>query len=109
MPEEDPLENGEVKTSGIMRGSFFFDPDDAIYGDHFPGNPVVPGSMIIQAFMLAADRIGAYHGAFSISGFRFKKFISPGEYDYRIEIAGNDLKCSLFEGSSVVASGILRL
>jgi|SRR5208337_3225337 len=109
MPREDPVEKGKVKTMAIMRGSFFFDPDDAIYPDHFPGNPVVPGSMIIQGFMLAADRIRACHGAFSISGFRFRKFISPGEYDYRIEISGNDMKCTLFEGSSVVASGTLRL
>ena len=99
----------ERKNTNIIKGSFLFDPEDAIYADHFPGNPVIPGSMIIHAFMLAADKMGAYHGACTISGFRFKKFISPGEYAYQIEIAGNDLKCSLFEDTLIVASGTLCL
>ncbi|MHC1728204.1 MAG: hypothetical protein AB9866_19730 [Syntrophobacteraceae bacterium] len=95
--------------SGIIKGLFFFDPGDGIYRDHFPGNPVVPGSMIINAFMLAAETIGGYHRACSISSFRFKKFIPPGEYPYQIEVSGDDLKCSLFEDSLVVATGTLKL
>jgi 3-hydroxyacyl-[acyl-carrier-protein] dehydratase len=99
----------ENNDSQIIKGSFLFNAEDAIYADHFPGNPVIPGSMIIHAFMLAADKMGAYHGACTISGFRFKKFIPPGEYAYQIEITGKDLKCSLFEDTAVVASGMLCL
>ncbi len=98
-----------IDCSAGIRGLFFFDPADAIYKDHFPGNPVVPGSMIINAFMLAAEGIGGYHRACSISSFRFRRFIPPGEYAYHIEVSGDDLKCSLFDESRIVATGTLKL
>ncbi len=92
-----------------LEGAFFFDPEDPIYADHFPGTPVVPGSMIIHAFMLAANKYYGVGGARLIRDFRFKKFISPGEYPYRIEVLGDHLGCSLFSGESVVATGRLGL
>ncbi|MBU4420644.1 MAG: hypothetical protein KKH84_06520, partial [Proteobacteria bacterium] len=36
-----------------IKGTFYFDPSDRIYAEHFPGNPVVPGSLIIHAFLKA--------------------------------------------------------
>ena len=40
----------------VKEGIFHFDPDDPIYRDHFPGYPVVPGSLVVQAFLdLAGD------------------------------------------------------
>ncbi|MEM5786205.1 MAG: hypothetical protein AAGU11_02730 [Syntrophobacteraceae bacterium] len=89
-----------------MEGSFFFDPDDPIYAEHFPGNPVVPGSMIIEAFMLAAFSTGQAP-ARAVRDFRFKRFVSPGEYRYRLEAAGTDLRCRLFDGDTVVATGVI--
>jgi 3-hydroxyacyl-[acyl-carrier-protein] dehydratase len=94
----------------ILNGTFFFDPADPIYAEHFPGNPVVPGSMIIHAFMLVAEKRGLYLGPVAINNFRFKRFVSPGEYPYRVEITGKNLKCSLLDhDSSTVATGTLRL
>ena len=102
-----PSENDDRQ---ILNGTFFFDPNDRIYTEHFPGNPVVPGSLIIHAFMLAAQKLGFCRGACSIKNFRFKKFVSPGKYAYRIEIAGENLKCSLLNGDApVVATGTLIL
>ncbi|MFZ2448736.1 MAG: hypothetical protein WAW37_20430 [Syntrophobacteraceae bacterium] len=92
-----------------VEGAFFFDPEDRIYADHFPGRPVVPGSVIIRAFMLAAKNLGAGGSARAVRDFRFRKFISPGEYPYRVEISGEGLKCSLFNDNSVVATGMLVL
>ncbi len=92
-----------------VEGSFFFDPEDRIYTDHFPGNPVVPGSVIIHAFMLAANKLCTERKVASISSFRFKKFISPGEYPFHIELSGRDIKCSLFSSKSLVATGRLGL
>ncbi len=92
-----------------LEGSFFFDPADRIYADHFPGNPVVPGSVIIRAFMMAADKLCTEQRVRSIGAFRFKKFVSPGEYPYRIELSGRDIRCSLFSGKSVAATGTLGL
>ena len=90
------------------KGIFFFDPDDRIYADHFPGHSVVPGSMIVQAFMLAGEKLDHSRSLCAIENFRFKKFIPPGEYGYRIAVMENELKCTLYDGPSVVATGTLK-
>jgi 3-hydroxyacyl-[acyl-carrier-protein] dehydratase len=92
-----------------IQGTFFFDPEDRIYDDHFPGHPVVPGSMIVHAFLLAAEKARRGWRPCVVENFRFKRFISPGEYAYRIELAGDDeLKCTLYDKRSVAAAGTLR-
>src|SRR5512147_2593048 len=98
MLPEDPAPNG-------LEGFFKFDPEDPIYAEHFPGAPVVPGSVIIQAFMLAAGKMFGGRKARTIRDFKFRKFVTPGEYRYRLEISESGLKCSLFIGNSVAASG----
>jgi 3-hydroxyacyl-[acyl-carrier-protein] dehydratase len=90
-----------------LKGTFVFDPADRIYADHFPGNPIVPGSMIVHAFTLAAEGLEFCAGPCSVRNFRFRRFIAPGEYSYHIEIAGDEMKCTLHDGHSVVATGVL--
>ncbi|ABK19388.1 hypothetical protein [Syntrophobacter fumaroxidans] len=90
-----------------LEGTFVFDPEDRIYGDHFPGRPVVPGSMIVHAFTLAAAGLEFCSGPCAVRNFRFRRFIEPGEYSYHIEIAGDEMKCTLHDGHSVVATGVL--
>lgn len=86
---------------------FFFDPADRIYADHFPGNPVVPGSLIVQAFMTAGRGMGFTTCA--VENFRFKKFISPGEYDFSIQVLSDRLRCELYDENKTVATGILKV
>ncbi|MCP4134588.1 MAG: hypothetical protein GY754_26680 [bacterium] len=99
-------------------GIFFFDPEDRIYADHFPGNPVVPGSLVIQAFITAAGSIGYTSTALSIKNFRFTRFIAPGEYRYQIEEKEEEeksnnadnhtpgfLTCKLYDNNELVSSG----
>ncbi len=90
-----------------MNGIFFFDPADRIYADHFPGNPVVPGSLIVHAFMEAGKRIG-FTKAYTVENFRFRKFISPGEYPYSIQFLPNCLKCELYHKDKTVVTGTLK-
>lgn len=87
----------------------FFDPEDRIYGDHFPGNPVVPGTLIANAFMEAARDIGFHRGTFEMENFRFRNFISPGEYPCTISISGEKLSFRLYNGKKVAASGTLLI
>lgn len=93
-------------------GHFFFDPADPIYRDHFPGRPVVPGSLIVQAFMTVIDRLRCADALETVERFRFKRFIAPGTYVYRLEerqcdSGGHGWHCSLFDGDQLVASGDL--
>lgn len=92
----------------VFEGTFLFDPDDRIYAVHFPGNPVVPGSMIVGAFIRAAHEAGLASDACALHNFRFRKFIAPGEYAFRMEADGTVLTCSLFAGGTTVATGILK-
>lgn len=93
----------------VREGVFFFDPQDPIYADHFPGRPVVPGSVIVHAFKVAGGSLEDEACPWSVENFRFRRFISPGEYAYRIEVAGRHLRCSLLNGLSIVATGTLEL
>ncbi|MBC2695660.1 MAG: hypothetical protein HF982_10380 [Desulfobacteraceae bacterium] len=87
-----------------IKGIFYFDPSDRIYAEHFPGNPVVPGSLIIHAFLKALKKNGINEEIHIIENFRFKKFISPGEYNFDIEICKNQIKCRLSISSSAVVT-----
>lgn len=86
----------------VREGSFYFDPQDGVYKDHFPSCPIVPGSLIIQSFV---DLVSSSAG---IDSFRFLSFIAPGHYTYRVEEKPQKWDCFLFEGEQVVARGILR-
>jgi 3-hydroxyacyl-[acyl-carrier-protein] dehydratase len=92
-----------------VSGTFFFDPEDLIYKDHFPGNPTVPGTQIIRAFIESGRKIVPSAGRFMIDNFKFKQFIKPGEYRYRIRQSPGFLSCELFDGDNPVASGRLKL
>ncbi|MGD9007293.1 MAG: hypothetical protein PVG41_05195 [Desulfobacteraceae bacterium] len=89
-------------------GTFVFDSRDPIFAEHFPGNPVVPGSLIVQAFLEAVQAFainGEYH---RVERFRFKRFVQPGQYAFLLEQVDDDcLKCTLKEGTVTVATGRL--
>ncbi|MBU2521735.1 MAG: hypothetical protein KKD50_05850 [Proteobacteria bacterium] len=90
-----------------IKGTFYFDPSDRIYADHFPGKPVVPGSLIIHAFLKALKENGVNKEYQTIENFRFKEFVSPGEYTFNIEICKDQMKCRLFRSSSELVTGII--
>ena len=102
------------KAKGLMEinGTFYFDPDDRIYEDHFPGNPVVPGSVIVNAFLKAGKESGFWEGRYIIEGFRFKGFVSTGEHAYRIHFQTDQMNCRLFQtasgSSKTLVTGTLR-
>lgn len=92
----------------MRKGHFNFDPHDPIYRDHFPGRPVVPGSLIIHAFVQALGGGGAKSPWAKVANFRFKQFISPGRYAYRIEPKSDGrLACTLFDNDKAVVTGTL--
>ncbi len=91
----------------VRRGVFRFDPAHPLFAEHFPGAPVVPGSCIVQAFADEASRwAGGPDFPFAgpprpirpiceIRGFRFRRFVPPGDYAFRMERTGDGLRCSL--------------
>ncbi len=92
------------------QGYFHFDPDDPIYGDHFPGRPVVPGSLIVQAFHTAACKAKGAGRGWRLENFRFKQFLAPGTYAYAMKaLSAERLRCRLFDQGRAVVTGTLLL
>ena len=88
-----------------MEGVFIFDSGDEIYKDHFPDCPVVPGSMIVNAFIAAGRRSGLAGTTCRIRNFKFRRFIGPGTYPYSVEPMPDGFTCVLYENGHVVATG----
>ncbi len=97
------------KPSKELHGVFFFDPTDRIYEDHFPGNPVVPGSIIRRAFIEAGKGIGITSDRLNIKDFRFKRFISPGEYRFCMHFQEDQstCECEIFDEKRSLFTGTL--
>jgi 3-hydroxyacyl-[acyl-carrier-protein] dehydratase len=100
--------NPETDNITIHKGHFYFDPEDPIYAEHFPGHPVVPGSLIISAFIQAAEGIKQNQKVWNVSNFRFKRFVPPGRYPFQIVAkSGGRLACTLFQDHYEAATGSL--
>jgi len=91
-----------------INGTFYFDPADWIYGDHFPGRAVVPGSLIVQAFLEAGKAAGFGSAGGGIENFRFKEFVAPGRYAFSIENLDKGLHCRLYHEGKTVVAGLLQ-
>ena len=98
------------KNDKVIEGIFLFDPEDNIYKDHFPGHPVVPGSLIVHAFVTEAERQGWIFGGWTLEDFRFLHFVSPGKHQFRIRSCndGNVFECELHSEGKISATGRLR-
>lgn len=86
-------------------------PDSAVARGHFPGNPVIPGAMLIDHVIRAAEaHVGVGVSAWQVSNAKFPAPARPGER-MRIRFDG-DAKRLRFEcgvDERVVASGVLAI
>ena len=92
----------------IGEGIFHFHPDDPIYRDHFPGYPVVPGSLIVHAFLQAAEEYGFSGDSLTIENFRFREFLTPGHYPFRVELQDDRLNCFIYKNERKLVTGALK-
>ena len=77
---------------------------------HFPGNPIVPGVVILDEVICAAE---AWLGdGFHVHGLSHSKFLAPLQPDEtaRIELAlrGPLLEFAVYRGEATIAKGTLR-
>ena len=88
----------------VKVGYFYFDPNDKIYLQHFPDNPIVPGTLIIKAFIDLIDN--GLNMQYNIKNFRFKKFVKPKKIKYEIKIDNEKYKCFLLDDNDkILVSG----
>lgn len=92
----------------IREGEFYFHPDDGIYRDHFPGYPVVPGSLIVHAFLRAAQEAGISGGCVTLENIRFRGFLTPGRYSFHMECMEDRLNCRIYRGDKILVTGTIK-
>ncbi len=85
---------GEINKT--IAGFWEFDCKDMIYAGHFPGKPVVPGSLVIGQFISEAKELGYFKKKYRVKRFKFKKFIEPGVYQFNMKINCESIACRLF-------------
>lgn len=85
-----------------VEGFFRFDPEAPLYREHFPGNPVVPGTLIIHAFLELLEPTGPWQPR----RFRFLRFVPPGEYRYTVEpVEPGRVRCCLWRDGTAAVRG----
>jgi 3-hydroxymyristoyl/3-hydroxydecanoyl-(acyl carrier protein) dehydratase len=88
-----------------------FSADHPTAAGHFPGNPILPGALLLDSIMLAVSRgIGA--PSVTIQSAKFLRPVRPGD---RLRVAwatkGVDthFSCSFAASGEIAVSGTLRL
>jgi 3-hydroxyacyl-[acyl-carrier-protein] dehydratase len=99
--KEDPKESA-------IEGYFHFPSDDPIYKTHFPQHPVVPGSLIVHAFLQALEGGGLPIDGLYIEKFSFREFLSPGAYEFKIERRVDGMECRITKDGKKFATGTLK-
>ena len=56
-----------------------FDVDDPTAAGHFPGNPIIPGALLLDAVLLALAGEGGAIGAAQVRSVKFLRPVRPGD------------------------------
>ncbi|MDR3319233.1 MAG: beta-hydroxyacyl-ACP dehydratase [Clostridiales bacterium] len=90
LPQRDPFlfldEIGEIG-DGKITAYYTFKPDNPILAGHLPGNPIVPGILLIEAMaqagaywlMTRPENKDMFAYLYKVIDFRVKKMIRPGD------------------------------
>jgi 3-hydroxymyristoyl/3-hydroxydecanoyl-(acyl carrier protein) dehydratase len=92
------------------------DPENAVFSGHFPGRPILPGVLMIEAvgqtaavMMAAAAAQGSIDRALlaAVNRFKFFKPVTPGQ-DLRIQTTKlTEVGSMAYIGGTVFANGII--
>lgn len=88
-----------------LRLAVVFRPGDACFHEHFPGNPVVPGSLIAGLCLEAMRQHLGCSGRLTIERFAFSRFAPPGAYTLGLDEQENGCLCTLSRDEDVFAQG----
>lgn len=78
-------------------GTFSFPAAHPLFADHFAEAPVVPGSLLVRAFMQELPALLPEAKVTAARGFRFRRFVRPGCYAFRMEHDATTVRCVLYD------------
>jgi 3-hydroxyacyl-[acyl-carrier-protein] dehydratase len=100
------------------RGRKWLDPSAPYFADHFPGNPLMPGVLLVECAAQAAGALWQWEGGLFLAAVMQFRFIKPVLPDQTLEIevtlekdfgALAQFEAVLRVSSEVVAQGRLTL
>lgn len=92
-------------TQDPLRLTATFGPGDSCFHEHFPGNPVVPGSLVVGLCFQVLREHRNETGPLLLKRFSFSRFASPGSYDLSIAKQGTGYQCTLSQDEHIFAQG----
>lgn len=81
----------------VHEGTFLFPASHPLFADHFEGAPVVPGSLLLRAFVEEAGVVWPDFATQGATGFRFRHFVTPGRHPFHMERTGATVRCTLMD------------
>jgi len=90
---------------------FFFPQDHPTAAGHFPGNPIMPGALLLDSILLAVTR-GTRAPTVAIKAAKFLRPVRPGDrlrVQWEPKGADTAFTCSLAASGETAVSGVLRL
>ena len=89
----------------IITKEIEFDKLDAIYEEHFPGNPIVPGSLIVDSAVVQIRQEFPDVQVTEIANFKFRSFVKPGRYKLELHLKESFIKVILWDNKTKKVEG----
>ncbi len=86
---------------------FTFSEEDPFYANHFQGFAVVPGSLIMEAFLQTIEKNEKESLPLMVKRFQFKRFTRPRQAEAKITRQKDQWHCELFQEGVLTAKGVI--
>ncbi len=91
-----------------LRRVLRMEAEHPVFRTHFPGQPRVPGSLVLQALLELLGERGK--DGVLVRAFRFRRFLAPGDYLFELELeeAESLARARVLDGSGLCCEGLLQ-